>query len=235
MLRLAMFFVLTCVLSWPASAQHDHRLRHGYHHEHTTYVNRYVPLELSLRAKLAYGQGGRYSHLNPYRDWWRPVTYTRYRRDWHDHHRRYSRHHDVVIYDDTLRLGLAPIRPPSSPSYGSGMSSARGSSSAQPNPSVRSQPQPVTIETAWAALEHGRYDSALQAFAEQCLDEPDDAVSRVGYALAAAATGQAGRAQWAMQRAIQSDPAVLESLSLHPDVQATLDTLIARVEIAQSD
>jgi len=72
----------------------------------------------------------------------------------------------------------------------------------------------VTVGTAWDTLASGRYEGALSQFGTAAERDPDGAIPKVGYALAAASAGNLDRGVWAMRRAFRIDPEGVEYLVL---------------------
>jgi len=81
---------------------------------------------------------------------------------------------------------------------------------------------------AWALLSSGQPFAALQAFATVAQADPRNGVPKVGYALAAALSGDAGRAVWAMRRAFRIDPDGLRYVEIDADLSARVQDLLAQ-------
>lgn len=104
-------------------------------------------------------------------------------------------------------------------------SSAAEAGSSLPASILRPLPE---ADAAWANLQDGKPLVALDAFITLCAVAPDDARVRLGYALSAEASGQRGRAAWAMGRALTQDPQVTNDLP--ESVAALADAIRQRME-----
>lgn len=82
----------------------------------------------------------------------------------------------------------------------------------------------------WKLLAEGQIQSAQQLFAQQAERFPSNGVSKLGYALAAALSGNFERAEWAMRRAFRTDPASLESVRMDPVLKDRLVTIASYYE-----
>ncbi|TNG03871.1 MAG: hypothetical protein EP297_00060 [Gammaproteobacteria bacterium] len=80
----------------------------------------------------------------------------------------------------------------------------------------------------WLQLASGEYLDALNTFSTQAKNEPNDGTLRVGYALAAAETGDLHKAVWAMRSALRIDPESLNHLTLDASLQSIIRNLITQ-------
>jgi hypothetical protein len=80
----------------------------------------------------------------------------------------------------------------------------------------------------WTLLVEGRPSDALRAFGRQATNNPAKGGPKVGYALAAASSGDLNRGIWAMRRALRIDPAALHYIMLDAALRPTVSELIAR-------
>ncbi|GJM04436.1 MAG: hypothetical protein DHS20C09_04270 [marine bacterium B5-7] len=80
---------------------------------------------------------------------------------------------------------------------------------------------------AWDLLSQGQASSALTIFAKEAESNPKAGIPKVGYALAAASTGDLNTGVWAMRRAFQIDPDSLHYLHLD---KASLDVINNSIE-----
>ncbi len=79
-----------------------------------------------------------------------------------------------------------------------------------------------TESRAWVVLSQGQASSALTIFAKEAKSNPKSGIPKVGYALAAASSGDLNTGVWAMRRAFQIDPDSLHYLHLD---KASLDVI----------
>jgi len=70
------------------------------------------------------------------------------------------------------------------------------------------------LDRAWSLFVDGKSTEAMPMFAEAAMLRSTDAQPRLGYGLAAAATGQDMVASWAIRRALTADPNVMVDLEL---------------------
>ena len=80
----------------------------------------------------------------------------------------------------------------------------------------------------WLQLANGKYLDALNIFSTQARIEPHDGTLRVGYALAAAVTGDLHKGVWAMRSALRIDPESLINLTLDASLERIVKNLIAQ-------
>jgi len=80
----------------------------------------------------------------------------------------------------------------------------------------------------WSLLARGEQRRALKTFATQAQNNPKNGTIKVGYALAAAASGDLDRGVWAMRRAMRIDPDTLHYLTLDEDLKGIVNHLITR-------
>ena len=80
--------------------------------------------------------------------------------------------------------------------------------------------------SGWAHLRAGRLAAALQVFTHAAPLHPNDAVIKVGYALAAAARGDRSRGVWAMRRALRTDPDALHYIHLDKQLRPFVRRLV---------
>ena len=79
----------------------------------------------------------------------------------------------------------------------------------------------------WDRLTMGRSEYAMDIFAIQSQQQPDNGLPRLGFALAAAKKGETARAARAMRRAVRLDAAALDRLPLNRKLKTTLADLSA--------
>ncbi len=82
--------------------------------------------------------------------------------------------------------------------------------------------------TGWQRLAEGHDADALYLFRRESEAEPQRALPKVGYSLAAAALGELGNSVWAMRRALTTDPESVPDVPVDEGVRALLDELIER-------
>jgi len=87
--------------------------------------------------------------------------------------------------------------------------------------------------SGWQHLAEQRFESALRAFAAQALEDPENGVPKVGYALAAASAGDLERGVWAMRRAMRIGPDSLHYLDIDEHLRAVVERLIERYRPAR--
>ncbi len=80
----------------------------------------------------------------------------------------------------------------------------------------------------WTLLAQGRPSDALLAFGRQAVNNPAKGGPKVGYALAAASTGDLVRGTWAMRRAMRIDSAALHYITLDDALRPRVAELITR-------
>lgn len=80
---------------------------------------------------------------------------------------------------------------------------------------------------AWAALGNYQTDKALNGFAYQSQQNPQNAVPKVGYALAITLTGEYEKAAWAMSLALASNVTDLHYFQPDANMQLVLDDMLA--------
>ena len=86
------------------------------------------------------------------------------------------------------------------------------------------------IGLGWLLLAKGEAHKALKTFSVQKRKNPNNSILKVGYALAAAETGDLHKGVSAMRGALRSDPDALHNLSLDEDLQGIVKDLIHRYE-----
>ena len=79
----------------------------------------------------------------------------------------------------------------------------------------------------WDRLTMGRSEYAMDIFAIQSQQQPDNGLPRLGFALAAAQKGETARAARAMRRAVRLDPDALDRLPINRKLKTTLADLSA--------
>ena len=79
----------------------------------------------------------------------------------------------------------------------------------------------------WDKLSRGRSEYAMDIFAIQSQQQPDNGIPRLGFALAAAKKGETARAARAMRRAVRIDPDALDRLPINRKLKTTLAALSA--------
>ena len=82
----------------------------------------------------------------------------------------------------------------------------------------------------WLLLANGEVHAALKTFTIQTRNDPNNSVLKVGYALAAAETGDLHKGVSVMRGALRSDPDSLHHLVLDEDLQGIVRNLILRYE-----
>jgi len=108
----------------------------------------------------------------------------------------------------------------------------------QPNraPEIKDE---VSVEDrtadAWELLERGEANRAQGFFALAAAKDPDDAVVKLGFALASAQMGEDVRAAWSADRAISVDEGELASLELGDSASMMLADLLDGLDDTQSD
>ena len=86
------------------------------------------------------------------------------------------------------------------------------------------------IRLGWLLLARGEAHRALKTFSVQTRNDPNNSILKVGYALAAAETGDLHKGVSAMRGALRSDPESLHNLKLDEDLQGIVKNLIHRYE-----
>lgn len=86
------------------------------------------------------------------------------------------------------------------------------------------------IRLGWLLLASGEAHRALKTFSVQTRKDPNNSILKVGYALAAAETGDLHKGVSAMRGALRSDPDSLHNLTLDEDLQGIVKNLIHRYE-----
>lgn len=86
------------------------------------------------------------------------------------------------------------------------------------------------IRLGWLLLASGEAHRALKTFSVQTRKAPNNGILKVGYALAAAETGDLHKGVSAMRGALRSDPDSLHNLTLDEDLQGIVKNLIHRYE-----
>jgi len=92
---------------------------------------------------------------------------------------------------------------------------------------------PVVVNNSnrgWQLLAAGRGEDARYYFGDQARLNPTDGVPKLGYALAAAVSGDFVRAEWAMRRAFNVDPASLHYVEFDEPVKAGMDQLVVNYQ-----
>ncbi len=82
--------------------------------------------------------------------------------------------------------------------------------------------------TGWQRLAEGHDADALYLFRRESEADPQRALPKVGYSLAAAALGELGNSVWAMRRALTTDPESFPDVPVSEGVRALLGELIER-------
>ncbi|MDH3888132.1 MAG: hypothetical protein OEU78_06505 [Gammaproteobacteria bacterium] len=82
----------------------------------------------------------------------------------------------------------------------------------------------------WLLLGKGEAHKALKVFSRQTRNDPANSTLKVGYALAAAETGDLHKGVSMMRSALRSDPDSLHDLTLDEDLQGIVKNLIPRYE-----
>jgi hypothetical protein len=88
---------------------------------------------------------------------------------------------------------------------------------------------------AWKLLEQGEANRAQGFFALAAAKDPDDAVVKLGFALASADMGDDVRAAWSAERAINVDEGELATLELGSEASVMLADLIDSLQSLDSD
>ena len=91
------------------------------------------------------------------------------------------------------------------------------------------------IRLGWSLLASGEAHKALKVFSIQTRNNPNNSILKVGYALAAAQTGDIHKGVSMMRSALRSDPDSLHKLTLDEDLQGTVKELIQRYEDDRND
>ena len=95
---------------------------------------------------------------------------------------------------------------------------------------VKVQKKPVydyPDNAGWDRLAMGRSEYAMDIFAIQSQQQPDNGLPRLGFALAAAKQGETARAARAMRRAVRLDAGALDRLPINRKLKTTLAALSA--------
>ena len=95
---------------------------------------------------------------------------------------------------------------------------------------VKVQKRPVydyPDNAGWDRLTMGRSEYAMDIFAIQSQQQPDNGLPRLGFALAAAKKGETARAARAMRRAVRLDAEALDRLPVNRKLKTTLADLSA--------
>ncbi len=79
---------------------------------------------------------------------------------------------------------------------------------------------------AWTALGNYQTDQALDGFAYQSQQNPQNAVPKVGYALATALTGEYDKAAWAMGLALKANVTDLHYFQADANMQLVLEDIL---------
>ena len=95
-------------------------------------------------------------------------------------------------------------------------------------PSDANNTEDTNSATGWRQLANGEYLEALNIFATQTRFEPNDGTLMVGYALAAAETGDLHMGVWAMRSAFRIDPESLNNLTLDARLEVIVKDLITK-------
>lgn len=102
-----------------------------------------------------------------------------------------------------------------------------------PAPLTRTAPSPSPSQNltgqnidAWAALGNYQTDRALDGFAYQSQQNPQNAVPKVGHALATALTGEYEKAAWAMDLALAANVTDLHYFQADANMQLVLDDML---------
>lgn len=88
---------------------------------------------------------------------------------------------------------------------------------------------------AWELLEQGEANRAQGFFALAAVKDPEDAVVKLGFALASAELGDAERAAWSAERAIGVDEGELATLELGDEASVMLADLLDSLQDSDSD
>lgn len=96
------------------------------------------------------------------------------------------------------------------------------------SPAVTSVVSTGETGDGWTLLAEGRTTAALQAFGRAAEGHPKEGRPKVGYALAAAASGDLDRGVWAMRRAFRIDPHATHYIDLSEPLRGTASGLIGR-------
>ena len=91
------------------------------------------------------------------------------------------------------------------------------------------------ISLGWLLLASGEAHRALKTFSIQTRKTPNNSIIKVGYALAAAETGDLHKGVSAMRGALRSDPDSLHNLTLDEDLQGIVKNLVHRYEDDRDD
>ncbi len=153
----------------------------------------------------------------------RPHTYDSFNHSGEHHYYRpqYRHHHNgislgivaPIIYSGTYYSDVSP----------------RSYSAA---PVTRTAPAPKQRNLAgqnidaWAALGNYQTDQALDGFTYQSQQNPQNAVPKVGYALATALTGEYDKAAWAMGLALAANVTDLHYFQADANMQLVLDDML---------
>jgi hypothetical protein len=86
---------------------------------------------------------------------------------------------------------------------------------------------------AWSTLAQGKYNEALNIFAQEAQSHPDSGVPKVGFSLATAIQGNLTRGIWAMRRAFRIDPGALHYLQLDEKGRQLINHLIGQYSTQQ--
>jgi hypothetical protein len=87
----------------------------------------------------------------------------------------------------------------------------------------------------WLQLANREYLDALNTFSTQARIEPNDGTLMIGYALAAAETGDLHKGVWAMRSALRIDPESLINLTLDASLEGIVKNLITQYSDDRQD
>jgi len=86
------------------------------------------------------------------------------------------------------------------------------------------------VDNAWALLQQQQYRQALQEFGTRATAQPEEGIHKIGYALAAAGSGDLQRGDWAMKRALRYDRDAFHYIEVDDSVQGLVSQLIREYE-----
>ncbi|MFG0292001.1 MAG: hypothetical protein ACF8MJ_02480 [Phycisphaerales bacterium JB050] len=94
---------------------------------------------------------------------------------------------------------------------------------------VQSEAATAALTPEWEALASGNYAYAMRLFSDLAGEETASTADRIGFALAAAGTGQRERAAWAMRRVLVADSAGFGFIPASDELRASIKRLGADI------
>ncbi len=88
--------------------------------------------------------------------------------------------------------------------------------------------QYTTIEAGWDLVKKGRSHTALEVFGRLAKSNPAAGEPKLGYAIAAADTGQLSQSVWSMRRALQFGPGAFQMFAPDLRLRGTLERQVVK-------